>query len=169
MTSNPSNASSSPLRAEIIAPFVQAAVETLSTMAGIKVQRKSVTLKKGYQMHGEISGVIGLSGKTAGTCAVSLPLKAAVHVIESLICETLPPDLDQQVLRDGVGELINMIAGRAKAILSTTPYKFDITLPTIISGANHEVFHRKGTHCVVVIFEMEDGQTFALDVCVSAN
>ena len=73
--------------------------------------------------------------------------------------------LDESEIRDGVGKMINMISGRAKAILSTTEYKFDITLPTIISGGGHELFQRVNSVCVVVLFETANHEEFALDVC----
>ncbi len=152
---------------EFIAPFIQATQETFETMVGFKVRRRDAWIKDGYTMYGEISGVIGLSGATAGTCAISMPLNMAVHAVGAMLDESLEPDSSQGVVRDGVGELINMIAGRAKALLSKTSYKFDITLPTIISGGRHEVFQRKGTHCLVLLFESETRERFTLEICVA--
>jgi chemotaxis protein CheX len=157
------------LKIELISPFVEGTKEVFETMVGMKVRRKNLYLKQGYMMYGDISAIIGLSGTTMGTCAVSLPYKLALDSIERLIGESLNNDVNRVELRDGVGELINMISGRAKAILSTTQYRFDITLPTIISGEQHEFFQRKGTHCVVILFETETGQTFTLDVAVATR
>ena len=152
---------------EFVAPFIQATQETFETMVGLTVRRRDAWVKDGYTVYGEISGVIGLSGATAGTCAISMPLSMAVHAVGAMLDETLEPDSSQGVVRDGVGELINMIAGRAKALLSKTPYKFDITLPTIVSGGRHEVFQRKGTRCLVLLFETETHARFSLEICVA--
>jgi chemotaxis protein CheX len=111
-----------------------------------------------------VSGVIGLSGKPGGTCAVSMPQSLAVRTVANMMyIETGTPE--ESEIRDGVGEMINMIAGRAKAILSTTEYKFDITLPTIISGGPHELFQRVNSVCMVVQFETAGHGEFTLDVC----
>lgn len=152
----------------LIKPFVDGAKETFETAARLLTRRVDLTLKSGYQMYGDISGVIGLSGPTAGTCALSLRAPLAVAAVRQML---MLPDEEQVSggdVRDGVGELINMIAGRAKAILSTTRYKFDITLPTIISGRNHEFYQKKGTACVVVTFEAPAlGESFTVDICVA--
>ena len=67
---------------------------------------------------------------------------------------------------DGVGEIINMIAGQAKAMLVKTKYHFTISIPSVISGHGHEISHKKGTPNIVVLFEA-DGTPFALQVCLA--
>ena len=155
------------LKIELIAPFVDATREAFSTFIGMKIRRKKLYIKHGYDMFGDISAIIGLSGKSAGTCAISLSAEAAITAVEKMLHEQLPLGMEAPEVRDGVGELVNMIAGQAKAALSTTPYKFDITLPTIISGKGHEFYQKRGTYCVVIMFETEDGHPFTLDVSVA--
>jgi chemotaxis protein CheX len=157
------------IKIELIQPFIQGTKETFENFVGIKIRRKDVYLKKDYMMSGDISGIIGLSGSTAGNCAISMPEALAVEVVEKLMCEKVEGGMESEVVRDGVGEMINMIAGRAKGILSTTRYKFDITLPTIISGKGHEFFQKKSAHCVVIVFGTSSGHTFTLDVSVASR
>ena len=133
-------------------------------MIGTSIKRKDVYVKKNYVMFGDISGVIGVSGKVTGSSAVSLPGPLALKVVSAMMGEEVTGGLTDTIVHDGVGELINMIAGCAKTTLSSTPYKFDITLPTIISGRGHEMYHKQGTQCVSMIFETDSGDEFALDV-----
>lgn len=160
---------SSSLKIELIAPFIDATKETLATMVSMQVRRKEVFIKQGYEMYGDVSGVIGLSGATTGTCALSMPASMAERAIRSMLMTPDNEVLAESEIRDGVGELINMIAGGAKTKLSNTMYKFNMTLPTIISGGKHEVFHRGGTYCVVIVFENVERESFALDVCISVK
>lgn len=157
------------LKIELITPFIEATKETFNTMLSLHVRRKEVFIKQDYQMFGDFSGVIGLSGTTTGTCALSLPADLAHRAVRAMLMIPQTEELPETDVRDGVGELINMIAGGAKARLSRTSYKFNITLPTIISGGLHEVFHRGGTYCVVIVFETAEREPFALDVCVSVK
>lgn len=159
----------SSIKIELIQPFIQGTKETFENFVGMKIRRKDVYLKQDYLMSGDVSGIIGLSGSTAGTCAISLPEQLAVDVIEKLICEKIENGLEAVEVRDGVGELINMISGRAKSILSSTKYKFDITLPTIICGKGHEFFQKKSASCVVIVFETETVASFTLDVSVASR
>jgi len=156
-------------KAELITPFLAAVRDTFETMFGEKVHRKDLYLKKGSRMYGEISGIIGLSGRTTGTCAISLPEPVALSLIQRLLSAAPDANLSRADIHDGVGEIINMIVGRAKALLSATPYKFDISLPTIVSGEEHEFYQKKTALCVVVLFEMETGGLFTLEVTVAAR
>ena len=157
----------SSVRIELILPFIESTKDTFSTMLGTEIRRKGVSIKQGFDMFGEVSGVIGLSGATAGTCALTMPTSLAQRLVRTMLMIPESDDLADSDVNDGVGELINMIAGGAKTKLTRTQYKFNITLPTIISGGKHEVFHRGDAHCVVIQFQTRAGEEFALDVCVS--
>lgn len=160
---------SSSLKIELIAPFIEATKEAFSTMVSMQIRRKEVFIKQGYEMYGDVSGVMGLSGATTGTCALSMPAALAESAVRAMMMTPEDELLAESEIRDGVGELINMIAGGAKTKLSSTMYKFNMTLPTIISGGKHEVFHRASTYCVVIVFENIKRETFALDVCISVK
>lgn len=152
---------------ELIMPFVDSTKDTFVTMLATEVKRRQVYIKNGYDMYGDISGVIGMSGPTTGTCALSLPTALAQRLIRDMLMIPQGEAMADSDVNDGVGELLNMIAGGAKTRLSQTPYKFNITLPTIISGGPHEVFHRVGAYCVVILFQTKQDESFTLEVCVS--
>jgi len=155
------------LRIELLMPFIESTKETFSTMLATEIRRKAVSIKQGFDMFGDVSAVIGLSGPTAGTCAISMPQDFAERLMRQMLMVPEGEEIAESDIHDGVGELINMIAGGAKTKLSQTQHKFNITLPTIISGGPHEVFHRGDAHCVVVHFHTQEGDELALDVCVS--
>jgi len=150
---------------DFIIPFVKATDKVFESMLGTKVQHRQLYIKEGYRMPGDITAIIGMCGTIAGTCAISLPEQLAVKCVENILGEPVKEGIRDTVVQDGIGEFINMIAGQAKALLSRTKYKFDITLPTIISGRGHEVFNRKGTQCIVIVFETSDNVTFTIEVC----
>lgn len=150
---------------DFIVPFVKATDKIFESMVGIQVSHRQVYVKKGCRMLGEITAIIGLSGSAMGMCSISLTVEFAARAVGKMIYEDLPADAQDMMVRDGVGELINMIAGQAKALLSRTKYKFDITLPTIVSGVDHEVYYRRGTQCIVILFETEDGIPFTIEIC----
>jgi len=51
---------------------------------------------------------------------------------------------------DGVGEIVNIIAGNAKAYL--TKYDLSISLPNVIIGDNHTLAGQSGSPTIVVPF-----------------
>lgn len=151
---------------EFINPFIDATRNVFATMCGAEVVRKKLFLKDDYKMMGDVSGVMGLSGTATGSVVVSLPKDLACKIVSHMLGETtIPADLNSDVC-DGVGEIINMIAGQAKAMLVKTKYHFTISIPSVVSGHGHEISHKKGTPNIVVLFEA-DGEPFALQVCLS--
>ncbi len=157
------------INTELITPFISATHKTFENMLFMKVYRKEACIKRGYRMFGDISGVIGMSGKTTGTAAVSLPAELAVKCIEQMLGEKVKGGIRNVAVHDGIGEIVNVIAGNARSILATTKYVFDVTLPTIISGKDHEIFHKKGIQCVVIQFETGDKAAFTLEICLQAG
>ena len=154
------------INVELIAPFITAANKTFQTMLKEKITRKSVAVKKSFMMAGDISAMIGMSGALIGTCSLCFPGPLAVRLIEKMIGEKVEHGINDVVVHDGVGELVNMITGDAKTALSETRYKFEITLPTIITGQGFEVYHRSGTRCVSIVFTTSDDTEFTIDIAV---
>ena len=150
---------------EFINPFIDATRNVFTTMCGMTIERKNLFLKDDYKMFGDVSGVMGLSGTASGTVVVSFPETLACKVVSQMLGEAPAEGLNEDVC-DGVGEIINMIAGQAKASLVKTKYHFVLSIPAVVSGAGHEITHRKGTPNIVVVFEAE-GQDFAIQVCLA--
>lgn len=153
------------INVEFINPFIEATRTVFQTMAGIAVERKRLFLKNDYQMLGDISGVMGLSGSASGSVVISLPTRLAIEMVSKMLGEAPGETLTPEV-SDGVGEIINMISGQAKASLAKTKYHFQISIPTVVMGEHHEITHRQGTPNIVVLFESEAGDTFAIQVCL---
>ncbi len=152
---------------EFINPFIESTRNVFSTMCQIEASRKKLFLKDDYTMLGDVSGVMGLSGDASGSVVISLPAKLACVVVGRMLGEEPASELTADVC-DGVGEVINMIAGQAKAALAETKYHFTISIPSVVSGQNHEITHKKGTPNIVVLFDAE-GQDFAIQVCLAPN
>lgn len=156
------------INVEFINPFIEATRTVLGTMASLQVERKKLFLKDDYNMYGDISGVMGLSGAATGSVVISLPTKLAIEVVSTMLGEEPVAEITPAI-SDGVGEIINMISGQAKASLTKTKYHFQISLPTVVMGTNHQITHKQGTPNIVVVFETEKGNTFAIQVCLSPN
>lgn len=150
---------------EFINPFIDATRNVFSTMCGMEAHRKKLFLKDDHKMLGDVSGVMGLTGAATGSVVVSLPKALACKVVGKMLGMDMGAELNPDVC-DGVGEVINMIAGQAKAMLVKTKYHFTISIPSVVSGQGHEITHRKGTPNIVVLFETE-GMDFALQVCLA--
>ncbi|MCP4704085.1 MAG: chemotaxis protein CheX, partial [candidate division Zixibacteria bacterium] len=71
-------------------------------------------------------------------------------------------------LHDGIGEIINMISGAAKAVLNEKGNSISIAIPTVIIGFGHQIAHPRDVPVVVLIFEVNE-QPFAIQLCISSK
>ncbi len=141
------------MKAEYINPFVSAAADVFSTMLQCELTRGKLTIGNGAQPTMDISGIIGLSGRASGTVVLSLDRAVALSATEILLsqkCESIDGDVI-----DAVGELTNMVAGRAKAGLEHL--KMSLALPTVITGKNHVISFGSVTQTLAIPFTCEWG------------
>ncbi len=71
---------------------------------------------------------------------------------------------DHALVYDCMGEIANVTAGQAKALLVETPYRFTFSVPTVATTAGGPVSTAvSGEHCLVVVFGCDAGD-FALQL-----
>ncbi len=156
-----------PVITKVINPYISATVDLLGTMAGLHAEKRDVFLKKNYRLFGDISAIMSLTGKVEGQVVVCFEEKLAREVV-ARIMSSRPEDLTKDELKEGIGEVVNIVAGNAKAALSTTEYTHQIGLPTVVFGQGHELSHPGNAPCIVVIFEV-DGQPLAVLVSMTVT
>jgi chemotaxis protein CheX len=134
--------------AEIINPFISATIDTYKLMLYDKDLKPSAPfLKKQPFIHYDISTTIGLSGKAAGIISIAYPTEVAIKTVSAMVgsqVSSTSPDL-----ADGIGEIVNIVAGYAKKDL--VQYALEISLPSVIRG-NHFICTPSGVPCIVVPF-----------------
>lgn len=121
------------MKAEYINPFILATKAVFETMLNCPLERGQPYMKEGNQPEHEISGIIGYSGRAKGSVVLSLSRGVALGAAKVMLQEDRSV-IDDDVV-DTVGELVNMVAGAAKAHLEELELR--ITLPTIITGKSH--------------------------------
>jgi chemotaxis protein CheX len=152
------------IRKNLLEPFIEGTTITLQEMAGVKVFVNSVYQKSNYKLFGDISAIIGLVAPGEGSMVLSFP-EATANAIVRRVLAGIADHPDADMIRDCVGEVINVVAGQAKGILSNTKYHFSFSTPTVISGANHEIRHKPNMACMVIAFGSDVG-AFALQLCL---
>lgn len=123
------------MNADLINPFLTATAKVFETMLGCELRRGDLHFSPGTQPIHEVSGIIGLSGKAAGTAVLSVSREVALSATETM-CGCRPDDIDADVA-DVIGELANMIVGSAKAQLER--YSMSISLPSVVVGRDQRL------------------------------
>ncbi|HOM17401.1 MAG TPA: chemotaxis protein CheX [Thermoguttaceae bacterium] len=137
------------MKAEYINPFIASLGTVFRTMLQCEVKRGAIHLKERSSPNYPISGVIGLSGLAVGTVVLSMSEQVARQAASTMLmadCQEVNADV-----LDAVGELTNMVAGRAKAQLEEL--ELSVSLPSIITGQDHEVRFPSNVTPICVPFE----------------
>ena len=117
--------------------FTEAVVHTFRTMILVECSPIADFSESGERSY-DYSGLIGFSGDLAGNCVLRMSIQTAREAVARLCGERVD---DFSEISDGVGELVNIIAGNAKAAL--IDWKITLAFPEVIRGLGHEIgFHR---------------------------
>ena len=145
------------INVDFINPFVEAAQKTLATQCNLQV-RTGKPFLKGSQPCApiDIAGVIGLTAKEfSGSIALCFPKDTFLGAMEGMLGERYPEITDD--LKDGAGELLNIIFGQSKIMLSERGYTIEKAIPTVVSGKALELQHMVAAPAIVLPFECERG------------
>jgi chemotaxis protein CheX len=141
------------MQVKYINPFLKATMNLFQDYLGLEVSGGKPYLVADPQDLYEVSGLIGLAGETAGAVVLSMSRETAIKVISRMSGQTFQA-LGSEVL-DGVGELVNIIAGNAKQDL--LQFKIQISLPGVVTGKSYKIHWPEKIPVVAVPFESELG------------
>lgn len=151
------------VKVEYVNPFIESVYELFSTMLGSKATRGTAMLFKEGDGLTELTAFIGWSGPAKGTIAIAMPDETAL-AIAGAILSTGMTQVDETVM-DAISEVINIIAGGAKAKFSRANELGTIvlSLPTVVYGPAYNVEHPSTALRIEVPFDSGLGP-FALRV-----
>jgi len=145
----------------VVNPFLDAVMDVLSTMAQITPAPGKPYIKGNRLAKGDITGIIGITGSAKGTIALTFTENCAIQVVSNMLGEEVT---DVEVLRDGIGEVTNMVAGQARQGLAKIDLKFHASIPIVIMGKSHKIKHHNEGPVLAIPFETPHGE-ITVEVC----
>jgi chemotaxis protein CheX len=135
------------VKSEHINPCIEATIQTYKTMLKVTpVRSGDLAVKMGVFDVTDITGVIGLSGTVKGAMMLTMEKEVACKTVGSFLEKEITA-VDDEVL-DGIGEILNIIAGAAAAKLSG--YKIQLGLPTVLQGKDQRMFANIATPWIII-------------------
>ncbi len=147
--------------------FIKNTHTVLKKMAKMEVIFKEVYFSNDFRIFGDISGIIGLSGESEGTVVATFYWTLAREIIARMM-NVQKDQVNSELIHDGVGEIINMIAGSTKKNLVGTPYHFELSLPSVVVGYGHQIGHPESVSIAVILFEVGHS-AFAIQVGIKPD
>ena len=139
--------------------FITSTSKVFETMLNLPVEAGAPGIKMPGTPTHDVSAIIGLSGDMEGAAILSFPSASAQRIVSLFTGE--PLETSHPDFADAIGELVNMIAGGAKALFKGQ--KVTITCPSVVIGSEHIVHGRKDVTCVVIPCMCDCGE-FAVQV-----
>jgi chemotaxis protein CheX len=120
------------VKVEIINPFIQAATEVLETELGAEALRGALHVRKSACTTNEVTTLVGVTGQVSGIVLYSMSLATAIGLVSRMMGQEFT-EFDA-LAQSGIGELGNVITGRAGVLLSQAGYQSNITPPALVIG-----------------------------------
>jgi chemotaxis protein CheX len=120
------------VKVEFVNPFIQAATEVLESELGAQAERGNLRLQKSSITTDEVTALVGVTGTVSGMVMYSMSQETALGIVTRLMKQNFA-DFDA-LAQSGIGELGNVITGRAGVLLSEAGYPSNITPPALVVG-----------------------------------
>jgi chemotaxis protein CheX len=120
------------VKVEFVNPFIQAAREVLESELGGEAVRGNLRLQKSAFTTDEITALVGVTGRVSGMVLYSMSQQTALGIVSRLLGQQF--DEFDALAQSGIGELGNVITGRAGVLLSNAGYPSNITPPALVVG-----------------------------------
>jgi chemotaxis protein CheX len=108
----------------------------------------------------DVSAIIGMSGDVEGTVVLSFPSDTARRVVAVFTGSDAP--LSNEDLSDAIGEVVNMVAGGAKAQFNGK--SISISCPSVVVGG-HKIYGAKDSITVAIPCTCDCGE-FSVEVAM---
>ena len=144
------------MQADFINPFVDAVYNLCTKMLAVRAVRSALTVSDGPKHPSEVMGLIGFSGVVRGTVALAMPRTTSDAMARRLLNTDCVSD--DATVSDSVAEMVNIVAGQAKAQLSLKlKQTLELSLPVVLSGQEYEVYSPSRALWLEIPFETDLG------------
>jgi CheY-specific phosphatase CheX len=149
------------IRDKILEPFIGATRVAVSEMAGTEVVVRSVSHSTMRHALGDISAVVAIKSKAEELLVLSFPHQTAA-ALASRMLSGVSQEVDDNLIRDCVAEIANVVAGQSKALMAGATHQYAFSMPQVV-GKSAEFRPQPGLHCLVVNLGTDHGE-FAIQV-----
>ncbi len=122
------------MRIEYINPFIDSAINVLSTYTGCPVKRGTMELRRSSSINRDVAAVVGMAGEVEGRVILEMDQDTALNVAGVMNQESFP-ELNALAL-DTLMELANLVVAKAVTVLNDKGFAFKLSPPIVFTGAN---------------------------------
>ncbi len=156
---------SAELRQQLADPLCTAACQAIREMTGVEAALQSVHRRAAPAALGDIAAVLELSSSLNGLLVASFSTRTAEALARQVLAD-VQEELTPALVQDCMGEITNVIAGQAKALLHGTPQHFSFSPPLVQPGASLRL--PESMDSLLLAFDSDVGG-WALQLCTATS
>jgi len=164
--SAPSASVSQDIPVEYIQVFIESAENFFQTMTSLQPKVGQFFFKNDPFSQSGVSARMEIKGVMEGTVCISFDKPVATFVVSDMLQEDMG-EFNEDV-KDGIGEVVNIITGNTKSFFQQKKIPFEIGLPKIFTGKHYTHPLSPKVPCIVVPFITPRGTLF-VEICVMIN
>lgn len=123
------------MKVEFINPFIESASQVLEEIAQLKSERGSLRLKNTNEPYRDVCAIIGLVGDVQGQVIYGFDQSTARSVVSKMMMGAEVTEFDEMA-RSALGELGNIISGKASIGMEELGLMIDLSPPTLVMAQN---------------------------------
>lgn len=139
----------------LLASFVVAVETAIREMTAAEVNLRTITESSTSKYLGELVTVLDLKAKSAKSFALGVSKTTAEQLAKRMLVGG-PAILEEDLIRDCLGEIANVAAGQAKAILHGTPHQLIFSTPRFPETG--ELIPASPWHSLTAVFDTHAGE-----------
>ncbi|HLH24501.1 MAG TPA: chemotaxis protein CheX [Chloroflexota bacterium] len=123
--------------AEHLEPFLTGAREVLEAELGVSVERGPLRREAGSHTTQDVTALVGITGAVTGLAIYAMSRETALSIVAQLM--GAPVEELSDLALSGIGELGNVITGRAATLLAEQGIVANIAPPALLVGPGRRV------------------------------
>lgn len=143
------------MKVEYVNPFIESASNVLVEIANLKSDRGTLSMKDPNTPFRDVCAILGVIGAVQGQVIYGFDEATARSVVSRMMMGAEVNEFDEMA-RSALGELGNIITGKASVSLESAGYPIEISPPTLVMAQNVRISSVK-IPMIVVPLETEVG------------
>jgi len=152
------------MNVEQVNALLESIVNVIKTMTFLEPVAGEPQVKTDGNIHGDVAGIISLTGSVAGLLVVSFTEECILKIVSNRLAEEMASINDD--VRDAVGEITNMISGDTRKRLQKEGLTITAAIPKVVSGKDHVINHTLRHLSIMIPFYTENGP-FDVYLCLN--
>jgi chemotaxis protein CheX len=125
------------IKTELVNAFLLAAGEVLASEASTKVTRGPLTLERDVYQTDHVTVLVSVIGEVWGMAFYGMSQETAKGILGRMLGQEVT--VFDELAQSGIGELGNVITGKATTKLGEYGYNANISVPTLIIGKGSRI------------------------------